>query len=151
MTVLLWNLNVQCCFPPNLAEHTCNIGYRHSEYGSAITWDDALQLSRRNYEHRTYNLFTCNSYSFAANCLNRLCYDGSMGWNMINVAALMLFKGYWIDCMSVIRSFLPFMLVVCLGVMLVGWPFLIGLFSFSLLLLGWFVLGTYCFKRLLDC
>ena len=151
MTVLLWNLNVQCCFPPNLAGHTCNIGYRHAEYGSAITWDDALQLSRRNYEHRTYNLFTCNSYSFAANCLNRLCYDRSMDWNMINVAALMLFKGYWINSMSVIRSFLPFMLVVSLGVMLVGWPFLIGLFSFSLLLLGWFVLGTYCFKRLLDC
>ncbi|KAK3224547.1 hypothetical protein Dsin_011572 [Dipteronia sinensis] len=141
----------QCCFPPNLAGHTCNIGYKHSEYGSAITWDDALQLSRRNYEHRTYNLFTCNSYSFAANCLNRLCYDGSMGWNMINVAALMMFKGYWINFMSVIRSFLPFTLVVSLGVMLVGWPFLIGLFSFSLLLLGWFVLGTYCFKSLLDC
>lgn len=139
----------QCCFPPNLAGHTCNLGYRHSE--SAITWDDALQLSRRNYEHRTYNLFTCNSYSFVANCLNRLSYGGSMDWNMINVAALMLFKGYWINTMSVIRSFLPFAVVVSLGVMLVGWPFLIGLFSFSLLLLGWFVLGTYCFKNLLDC
>ncbi|CAK7352982.1 unnamed protein product [Dovyalis caffra] len=33
----------QCCFPPNLAGHSCEHGYKHSEYGTAITWDDALQ------------------------------------------------------------------------------------------------------------
>lgn len=74
-----------------------------------------------------------------------------MGWNMINVAALILFKGQWINSMSIIRSFLPFLLVLCTGVLMVGWPFLIGLFSFSLLLLGWFVFGTYCAKGLVEC
>lgn len=74
-----------------------------------------------------------------------------MGWNMINVAALILFKGHWINSMSIIRSFLPFMVVLCIGVLMVGWPFLIGLFSFSLLLLGWFVFGTYCVKGLIEC
>ncbi|KAJ4708189.1 protein REVERSION-TO-ETHYLENE SENSITIVITY1-like [Melia azedarach] len=141
----------QCCFPPNLSGHTCKHGYRHTEYGTALMWDDALQSSMRQFEHRTYNLFTCNSHSFVADCLNRLCYGGSMGWNMVNVAALILFKGHWINSMSILRSFLPFILVLCLGILLVGWPFLIGLFSFSFLLLGWFVLGTYFVKGLIEC
>ena len=74
-----------------------------------------------------------------------------MNWNMINVAALILFKGNWVDGLSVLRSFLPFMVVLFFGVYMVGWPFLIGLFSFSFLLLGWFMLGTYCVKSLLEC
>uniref|UniRef100_A0A3N7H8P8 LRAT domain-containing protein n=1 Tax=Populus trichocarpa TaxID=3694 RepID=A0A3N7H8P8_POPTR len=141
----------QCCFPPNLTGHTCKHGYKHSEYGTAITWDDALQSSMRHFDHKTYNLFTCNCHSFVANCLNRLCYGGSMDWNMIDVAVLILFKGHWIDWKSIVRSFLPFAVALCIGVCLVGWPFLVGLFSFSLLLMGWFLLGTYCFKSLLEC
>ncbi|XVF35343.1 hypothetical protein REPUB_Repub18cG0137500 [Reevesia pubescens] len=140
----------KCCFPPNLAGHTCKNGYQHAEYGTAVTWDDALRSSVRQFEHKSYNLFTCNSHSFVANCLNRLCYGGSMDWNMITVAALILFKGHWVDSMSIIRSFLPFAVVLCLGLVLVGFPFLVGLFSFSLLLLGWFLLGTYCVKTLLE-
>ena len=141
----------QCCFPPNLADHTCKHGYLHTEYGTAITWDDALRLSARRFEHRTYNIFRCNCHSFVANFLNRICYRESMSWNMINVAALILFEGHWTDWKSIIRSFLPFALVLCMGMFLVGWSFLIGLFSFSLLLVGWFLLGTYCFRNLLEC
>ncbi|KAG8381816.1 hypothetical protein BUALT_Bualt05G0012200 [Buddleja alternifolia] len=141
----------QCCFPPNLVGHTCKHRYVHAEHGTAITWDDAIQASGRHFESKSYNLFTCNCHSFVANCLNRLCYNGSMNWNMVNVAALILIKGKWVDGISVLRSFLPFILVLCLGIYMVGWPFLIGLFSFSLLLIGWFLLGTYCFKNMLDC
>lgn len=141
----------QCCFPPDLAGHTCGQGYIHAEYGTALSWDDALRSSTRNFEHKTYNLFTCNCYSFVANCLNRLCYQGYMGWNMINVAGLILFKGNWIDWMSIIRSFLPFTVVFCFGIVLVGWAFAVGLFSISFLLMAWYLLGTYCFKHLLEC
>ncbi|MFQ6669973.1 hypothetical protein Gotur_035015 [Gossypium turneri] len=140
----------KCCFPPNMSGHTCKRGYQHSEYGTAITWDDALRSSARNFEHKSYNLFTCNSHSFVADCLNRLCYDGSMDWNMITVVALVIIKGHWVNNMSIIRSFLPSTVVLCLGLVSVGWPFLVGLFSFSILLMGWFLLGTYCFKTLLE-
>ncbi|XP_057957866.1 protein REVERSION-TO-ETHYLENE SENSITIVITY1 [Malania oleifera] len=141
----------QCCFPPNLIGHTCKHRYRHAEFGTAVTWDDALRSSMHHFEHRSYNLFTCNCHSFIANCLNRQCYGGSMGWNMVNVAALVLFRGHWVDFMSALRSFLPFTVVLCMGLFMAGWPFLIGLLSFSLLLLGWFLMGTYCFKTLLEC
>lgn len=141
----------QCCFPPTVAGHTCKFGYRHTEYGTSLTWDDALRSSMHYFENKFYNLFTCNCHSFVANCFNRLCYGGSMSWNMVNVAALILFKGRWVDSMSILRSFLPFVVVLCLGIVMVGWPFLIGLFSFSLLLLGWFLIGTYCAKNLIEC
>ncbi|XP_050215553.1 protein REVERSION-TO-ETHYLENE SENSITIVITY1 [Mercurialis annua] len=141
----------QCCFPPNLARHTCKHGYLHSDYGTANTWDEALQSSARHFEHKTYNLFTCNSHSFVANCLNRLCYRGSMDWNMINVAALILFTGRWTDLKSIVRSSLPCIVVLCLGFVLVGWTFLIGLFLFSFLLMGWFLLANYLMKNLLEC
>ncbi|KAL8503965.1 hypothetical protein ACS0TY_022629 [Phlomoides rotata] len=141
----------QSCFPPNLAGHKCKQRYVHAEFGTAITWDDAVQLSQRSFEHRTYNLFICNCHSFVANFLNRLAYQGSMNWNMVNVAALILLNGKWVDAFSVLRSFLPFMVVLFLGIFMVGWPFLIGLFSFSFLLVGWFLLGTYVFKNMLDC
>ncbi|KAH0969470.1 hypothetical protein GBA52_028651 [Prunus armeniaca] len=95
--------------------------------------------------------FTCNCHSFVANCLNRIFYGGSMSWNMINVAGLVLLKGQWVDAMSVLRSFLPFLLVLSLGVFMVGWPFLVALLSFSLLLVVWFLLANYCFKTLLEC
>uniref|UniRef100_A0A2P2QZ73 Uncharacterized protein n=1 Tax=Rhizophora mucronata TaxID=61149 RepID=A0A2P2QZ73_RHIMU len=70
---------------------------------------------------------------------------------MINVAALILLKGHWVDMKSIIRSFLPFSVVLCLGILCVGWPFIVGMFSFALLLIGWFLLATYCIKDLLEC
>nr|GLL17180.1 protein REVERSION-TO-ETHYLENE SENSITIVITY1-like [Ipomoea trifida] len=141
----------QCCFPPNLAGHSCTQRYKHAEFGTAIGWDDAIHSSIRHFEHRSFNLFTCNSHSFAANCLNRMSYGGSIDWNMINVAALILLKGHWVDGLSILRSFFPFVFVLSLGILMVGWPFFIALFSFSLLILGWFLVGTYFVKNLLEC
>ncbi|CAN1146320.1 Protein REVERSION-TO-ETHYLENE SENSITIVITY1 [Linum perenne] len=144
----------QACFAHsawNRAGHTCKHGFMHTEYGTSITWDDALHASTRFYETKTYNIFTCSCHSFVANFLNRVCYGGSMNWTMLNVATLVMLKGHWIDWKSVVRSFLPFALVLCLGVSLVGWPFLMGLLCFFLILIGWYVTCTYCVKNLLEC
>uniref|UniRef100_A0A1D1ZFK0 Protein REVERSION-TO-ETHYLENE SENSITIVITY1 n=1 Tax=Anthurium amnicola TaxID=1678845 RepID=A0A1D1ZFK0_9ARAE len=140
----------QCCLPSNLASHTCKHVYRHTEHGTAISWDDALNLSMQQFQHKYYNLFTCNCHSFVANCLNRLSYNGSLHWNVMTIAAMVLWKGRWVDGMSIIRSFFPFVTVLSLGFLMAGWPFLIGLASFSFLLVGWFAMGTYCIKNLID-
>uniref|UniRef100_A0A6V7QTZ4 Protein REVERSION-TO-ETHYLENE SENSITIVITY1 n=1 Tax=Ananas comosus var. bracteatus TaxID=296719 RepID=A0A6V7QTZ4_ANACO len=139
----------KCCFPPNLGTHTCEISYRHAECGTAISWDDALRSSMQHFQHKYYNLFTCNCHSFVANCLNRLAYDGSPRWNVINVAALILWRGRWVNRMSVIRSCLPFVAVMCCGIWIAGWPFLIGMAVFSSLLIGWFLVGVYCVRGLI--
>ncbi|KAM0932478.1 hypothetical protein DsansV1_C44g0240421 [Dioscorea sansibarensis] len=141
----------QCCFPLNIAKHTCEQAYQHAERGTATSWDNALQANMQQFQHKCYNLFTCNCHSFVANCMNRLCYNRSLGWNMINLAALVLWRGKWVDGMSVFRSFFPFTIVLCVGLLTAGWPFLIGLASFSFLLIGWYLFGTYCVKNLIQC
>jgi transmembrane protein 222 len=139
---------VQCCLPVNLAEHVCKQSYNHSELGAAISWDDALRSSMRRFQHKYYNLFTCNCHSFVASCLNRLAYNGSLEWNVLNVAALVWFHGRWVDRMSSVRSFLPVLTVTCIGILMAGWSFLLGMAAFSALLIGWFVFTVYCVKGL---
>jgi len=141
----------QCCFPMHLSGHTCKSGFKHTELGTSISWDDALHNSTQHFQHKSYNLFTCNCHSFVANCLNRLSYGGSIGWNVINVATLIIFRGQWVNKMAIVRSFSPFIIVSCIGLLMAGWPFLMGLSFFSLLLVGWFLIGTYCVKSLMDC
>ncbi|KAF5192536.1 Thiamine phosphate phosphatase-like protein [Thalictrum thalictroides] len=91
----------KCCFPPSLSTHTCKIAYRHMERGVAMTWDNALNTTMHHFEHKSYNLFTCNCHSYVANCMNMLCYGGCLNWNVVNVAALIILKGHWVDNMSV--------------------------------------------------
>ncbi|XP_002274106.1 protein RTE1-HOMOLOG [Vitis vinifera] len=114
-----------------------------------LTWDDALRKSTQEFQHQSYNLFTCNCHSFVANNLNRLgFYDG--GWNVVNLAALIFLKGRWVSTTSMIKSFLPFAIVSALGLFFGGLTFLTFLAFFTFLLVGWFLLGTYCFKNLIH-
>lgn len=141
----------QCCFPMHLSGHSCKSGYKHTELGTSVSWDDALDSSTQHFQHKSYNLFTCNCHSFVANCLNRLSYGGSIGWNVVNVATLIIFRGQWVNKMAIVRSFSPFIIVSCIGLLMAGWPFFMGLSFFSLLMIGWFLFGTYCVKSLMDC
>lgn len=133
-----------------MASHSCNQAHRHAELGTAVSWDDGLHASARQFEHKFYNLFTCSCYSFVAGCLNRLSYGGSLRWNMVNVAALVLWRGRWVNGAAMVRSFFPFFAVLCLGALVAGWPFLLGLALFSSLLLAWFLIAAYCVKNLVE-
>ncbi|MCD9559588.1 hypothetical protein HAX54_017640 [Datura stramonium] len=140
----------QCCFTSNFRGHTCKQGHQHTQFGTAVSWDDAVRLSARNFGYKTFNIFSCNGHSFAANFLNRLSYGGTMRWNMINVGALVLFKGQWVDGWSILRSFVPTIVMACFGVSMVGWAFLFVMLGIFLVTAGWYVLITYCFKNLVG-
>ncbi|ONM18796.1 hypothetical protein ZEAMMB73_Zm00001d004376 [Zea mays] len=84
--------------------HVCKQSYNHLELGAAISWDDALRSGMRRFQHKYYNLFTCNCHSFVASCLNQIAYNGSLEWNVLNVAALVWFHGRWVDRMSTILA-----------------------------------------------
>uniref|UniRef100_A0A1D1XPR9 Protein RTE1-HOMOLOG n=1 Tax=Anthurium amnicola TaxID=1678845 RepID=A0A1D1XPR9_9ARAE len=114
------------------------------------TWDDALLRSTREFQHRSYNLFTCNCHSFVVNNLNRLSYGGHDNWNVVSLAAWVFLKGTWVNKKASVRSFLPFIVVLCIGILLAGLKFLIGLLLFSVALISWFLLGTYCFRNLIQ-
>ncbi|KAK8480485.1 hypothetical protein V6N13_024145 [Hibiscus sabdariffa] len=114
-----------------------------------LTWDDALQKSTMEFQHRAYSLFTCNCHSFVANNLNRLGFR-SGGWNIVTIALLVLLKGQWVNRVGFLRSFLPFIIVSGLGLVFGGTTYLFFLALFTALLVGWFLLGTYCFKNLIQ-
>ncbi|OVA08709.1 Protein of unknown function DUF778 [Macleaya cordata] len=142
----------KCCISPSVAEHESQIGYDQSEHRREImTWDDAIRKSTQEFQHRSYNLFTCNCHSFVAHNLNRLGYGGGLcRWNVVNLAVLIFLKGQWVSKAAIVRSFLPFVIVFSLGLMLGGWSFLTALASFTLIIVGWFLLGTYFFKSLIQ-
>ncbi|XP_062102493.1 protein RTE1-HOMOLOG isoform X2 [Humulus lupulus] len=123
---------------------------QHDEPESEIlTWDEAIRKSTQEFQHRSYSLFTCNCHSFVANSLNRLRFSTG-GWNVVNLAALIFLKGKWVSKASMVKSFLPFLVVVGLGVAFGGSTFLMFLAFFTFFLVGWFVFGTYFFKNLIQ-
>lgn len=113
------------------------------------TWDDALQKGTQEYQHHAYSLFTCNCHSFVANNLNRLRFSTG-GWNVVNLAALIFIKGKWVSKASIVRSVLPSLIVYGLGLAFGGSTFLMYVAIFIFLLVGWFLVGTYCFKNLIQ-
>ncbi|CAA7395216.1 unnamed protein product [Spirodela intermedia] len=114
------------------------------------SWDDALRKSTREFQHRSYNLFTCNCHSFVANSLNHLSYGGREDWNLVNLAAWIFLGGRWVDRGALLRSLSPFPVLLLLGFLLSGSTFMIGWLLFSLALTGWFLFGTYCSRNLIK-
>ncbi|KAA3476236.1 protein RTE1-HOMOLOG [Gossypium australe] len=122
--------------------------YRHDDLREALTWDDALEKGIQEFQHRPYNLFTCNYHSFVANNLNKLGFH-SGGWNVVNLAVLIFLNGRWVNKTAVLRSYLPFVFVSGIGLVFGGTTYLSLLALLLFLLVGWFLLGTYCFKNLI--
>lgn len=117
--------------------------------GNIYTWDDALRKSTQEFQHHSYSLLTCNCHSFVANNLNRLGFSGGR-WNVVSLAVLILFKGRWVDKGSIVKSYLPFLIVFPLGLAFGGWTFLQFWGMFVILLVSWFLLGSYCLKGLIQ-
>ncbi|KAK1272286.1 hypothetical protein QJS04_geneDACA013086 [Acorus gramineus] len=134
------------------AKCCCSPGFSGSENQpeEVMTYDDALRKGTQEFQHRSYSLFTCNCHSFVANNLNRLVYGGHDRWNVVNLAAMIFFRGKWVSKASIAKSFLPFFVVFLLGLFLGGQTFLIVWAVFTLSLIGWFLIGTYCFRSLIQ-
>ncbi|GFY87959.1 RTE1-homolog [Actinidia rufa] len=105
--------------------------------------------ARRNSSTYHTIFFTCNCHSFVANNLNRLGFQ-SGGWNVVNLAVLIFLKGRWVNKASIVRSYLPFVTVYGLGLTFGGWTFITFLAFFIFLLVGWFLIGTYSFRNLIQ-
>lgn len=137
----------ECTLPPSTLYSS---DAELSETNELTTWDSALRKSTQDFQHRSYSLFTCNCHCFVANCLNRLSYGGHRRWNVVNLAALVLFRGTWVDKVAALKSLLPSATVIGLGFLLGGTNFFLFVGGFALALVGWFLAGTYCFKNLVQ-
>ena len=144
----LWQCDVSPC---SSLEAAIPDGYDQNalEKELYMTWDEALRKSTQEFQHRSYDLFTCNCHSFVANNLNRMRYSGHGNWNVVTLAAYLFLKATWVGKGAIVRSFLPFFVVLCLGLTFGDATFLMALAALSVALVGWFVIGTYCFKDLI--
>jgi len=124
--------------------------YKLLEPEGDATWDGALKKGTQEFQNRNYNLFTCNCHSFVVNNLNRLFYSGHDKWNVVSLAAVMFLRGHWVSTVSVVKTFLPFVVVLSIGTLLGGMKFLIGIVAFAVVMTGWFLVGTYCIKGLIE-
>ncbi|XP_028774662.1 protein RTE1-HOMOLOG isoform X2 [Neltuma alba] len=139
----------KCCIPSRRSAFSGEDQFMRDEAsGDLRTWDDALMKSTQEFQHRSYNLLTCNCHSFVANNLNRLGFL-SGGWNVVNLAIYILLNGSWVSTATVLKSVLPFAVVFFLGITFGGFTFLAYWSFFTFALVGWFLVGTYCFKNLI--
>ena len=148
--IFLFSILVQCCFPGPFSTHSCNAEASHSLREPGQSWDAALRITIRTYQHTTYNIFTCNCHSFVGSCLNRLAYEGRDNWNIVDLVLLVLLKGKWVSVSAIVYAFAPFTFVLCLGLYMVGWSYVVGWLLLTCLLAGWFLFGTYIYKGLVS-
>ncbi|CAN1122097.1 Protein RTE1-HOMOLOG [Linum perenne] len=138
-----------------LSHESAFIGQEEDEYSlqksgkDGLGWDGALTKGTQEFQHHAYSLLTCNCHSFVANNLNRLGFQ-SGGWNVVNLALLLLMKGRWVSTGAMLKSYLPFVIVSVFGIILGGMTFLTFWVFFMVLLVGWFIMATYCFKDLIQ-
>lgn len=139
-----------CCLSPYSAEPTGEYVENHDESGGNVdTWESAIRKSIQEFQHQSYSIFTCNCHSFVANGLNRLGFQ-SGGWNVVNLAIFIFLKGRWVNRTAMVKTYLPPLVVLGLGLIFGGGTFLTYLLIFMFVLIGWFLLGTYCFKKLIH-
>ncbi|KAL6518467.1 hypothetical protein OROGR_018969 [Orobanche gracilis] len=139
----------QCCTLLNSDAHDHeDESMQNGEKRELVSWDATLRRSTREYQHQSYNILTCNCHSFVANCLNRLKFEAGH-WNVVNLAFLIFIKGRFISKLAIIRTYLPSVLAFGLGLALGGKTFFACLAIFLFVLVGWFVVGTYCFRKLI--
>ncbi|CAK9209205.1 unnamed protein product [Sphagnum troendelagicum] len=141
----------QCCFPGHSSIHCCKDASCHMERGTSMSWDDALNKTIQLFSNKSYNFFTCNCHSFVVHCMNRMAFQGSPKWNLIDVMLIVLFKGQFVNIGGFIRAYLPFVVVMTFGHVMAGWMFFYAWAMFTFLLVGWFTNGTYAFRGIIDC
>ncbi|KAG0578698.1 hypothetical protein KC19_4G043300 [Ceratodon purpureus] len=141
----------KCCFPHPRHGHTCEIAEKHTIAGMAYSWDDAVSRSVQVFGKKSYNFFTCNCHSFVANCMNRMAYGGSTNWNLVDVLLMALVKGEFVNFEGFLRAYIPFLVIMNIGLYIAGWAFFFFWAGFAALLLGWFTYGTYAFGGYIDC
>jgi hypothetical protein len=82
---------------------------------AAAVWDAAVAEGDRVYRRRMHNLCCDNCHSHVARCLDVMAYDGRRGWNMVVLAAWMFACGRHVSVGRALLTWLPFLLIVALG------------------------------------
>lgn len=86
--------------------------------GSTLMWDEAVSKASVLYGTRMHNLFCDNCHSHVATALSGMRYKRRTSWNMIILAFWMFFCGRYVGVMGLIRTWIPFFLVLTICIIL---------------------------------
>lgn len=75
-------------------------------------WDRGVHDASEEYKGRMHNLCCDNCHSHVAYALNTMRYDGSTSWNMIKLCFLMLLHGKYVSCSAILKTWLPFLILL---------------------------------------
>lgn len=90
--------------------------------GGINEWDESITKASITYGTRMHNLCWDNCHSHVGLALSHMNYSGSMRWNMVRLASWMFFCGRYVGIGGVIKTWLPFVCLASVTVML----FMIG-------------------------
>jgi hypothetical protein len=83
------------------------------------TWDRGVTEASDEYKMRMHNIFCDNCHSHVACALNSINYDGSSEWNMVYICFLMLFKGKFVSFAGFLKTWLPFLIIMTIALIVV--------------------------------
>jgi hypothetical protein len=82
-------------------------------------WDRGVHEASEEYKGRMHNLCCDNCHSHVAYALNLMKYDGSTSWNMIKLCFLMLWHGKYVSWGAAIKTWLPFLILMIIVLIIV--------------------------------
>lgn len=86
--------------------------------GGPYAWDEGVTKASVLYGTRMHNLFCDNCHSHVATALCNMHYKDSSNWNMIILAFWMFVCGRYVGICGFIKTWLPFLLLVTIVVLL---------------------------------
>ena len=70
---------------------------------------------KHDYQQRTYSMLSCNCHHFGVQFLNNIGYNGRTNWTVAELCVSMLRFGRHTNLVGVLKTWLPFVLVMLLG------------------------------------
>jgi transmembrane protein 222 len=72
-----------------------------------LTWDNAIQSSKDQFEHEMYNLCCHNCHSFVASCLSRMGFKGRLQYSALRTWALFTWHSTYVSFPRFVETYLP--------------------------------------------
>lgn len=80
---------------------------------------------KHDYQQRTYSMLSCNCHHFVVQFMNSIGYNGRTNWTVVELCISMLRFGRHTNLVGILKTWLPFVLVMLLGCWWLGLRFLL--------------------------
>eukprot|EP00126_Sphaerothecum_destruens_P013793 Sdes_comp23609_c0_seq1m21807 len=83
-------------------------------------YNEAVSNASEEYSKKVHSLWFDNCHSHVARCLNLMGYEGRRNWTMYEIAWRIWKDGYWVNVPRALKTILPFILFLCVIIVLIA-------------------------------